>query len=166
MGKVLFQSAMGFFAEPHDYSSWGPAFVPPGEASVERGRYLAEGPAFCVGCHSDYEYEGQIQFVGQLNSGNANAPFPDETEEGMEFAAPNLTPDPETGHLNGWTQEQFFERFRETGRVHAGSPMPWESYQNLTDEDVESLWLYLQSLPPTHKITGPPRREAGWKADG
>jgi hypothetical protein len=28
---------------------------------------------------------------------------------------PNLTPDPETGHITDWTEDQFVERFR-TGR--------------------------------------------------
>lgn len=164
MGKVLFQTAMAFFAEPHDYSSWGPEYVPAGEASLERGTYLVEGPAFCVGCHTDYEYDGeQIVFTGQKLSGNAKNPFPDETEEGFELAAVNLTGDPETGHIAGWTKEQFFERFRSGARVHAGSPMPWETYANLTDEDLESIWLYIQSLPPTNKLVGPPRREMGWK---
>jgi hypothetical protein len=41
--------------------------------------------------------------------------------------------------------------------------MPWETYRNMTREDLESLWLWVQSIPPTKRITGPLRREAGWK---
>jgi mono/diheme cytochrome c family protein len=162
MGKIMFQTVMGFFAEPHDYAAWSPAFVPEGSASVERGAYLAVGPANCVGCHTPYAYEGELEFTGPYLSGGNN-PFPDETDEGMEFASPNLTPDPKTGHITAWTREQFFDRFRDQGRIHPGSPMPWESYRNLTDADLESIWLYLRSLPPSENLVGPPRRERGWK---
>jgi mono/diheme cytochrome c family protein len=155
LGKVLFQGPMRFFAEPHDYEI--PPFVREGEVSVERGRYLAEGPAFCAGCHTDFEYDDGLVFVGQSCSGNLGNPFPDETEEGFAFYAPNLTPDAETGHIAAWTKEQFMGRFR-TGRVYRGTPMPWESYQGLTDADLESIWLYLRSLPPTDKDIGALRR--------
>jgi hypothetical protein len=157
LGKVLFQGPMKFFAEPHDYAV--PPFVPEGEVSVERGRYLTEGPAFCGGCHSDFKYDGKLVFVGQTCSGNLGNPFPDETEEGMMFYAPNLTPDPETGHITAWSKEQFVQRMR-AGRMYLGSPMPWESYSNMTSADLESIWLYLRSLPPTPKKIGNLRRNA------
>ena len=159
LGKVLFQGPMGFFAEPHDYARFAPAFVKEGSASVERGKYLAEGPGFCIGCHSEYGYEDQLVFVGQILSGNVEQPTPDETQEGYELLAPNLTPDPETGVIATWDLAQFKTRFR-AGRMYAGTPMPWETYANLTDEDVESLWLYLRSLPPTKKEIGPTHRKA------
>ncbi len=162
LGKVLFQGPMGFFAEPHDYPQ--PPFVKEGETSVARGRYLAEGPAFCGGCHSDFVYDERLVFEGQTQSGNRNNPFPDETEPGFTFYAPNLTPDPETGHIVTWTPEQFAERMR-AGRVYAGSPMPWETYANMTDADVESIRLYLASLPPTRKNIGAVRREDDEKLD-
>jgi mono/diheme cytochrome c family protein len=163
LGKVLFQGPMAFFAKPHDYSKLAPPFVKEGSASVERGRYLAEGPAFCSGCHSDFSFENdEIAFVGQVNSGNLGNPFPDETESGMAFYAPNLTPDPNTGLITSWTQEQFMTRMK-GGRVYKGSPMPWESYANMTDADIESIWMYLRALPPTDKNVGVPRRKEGEK---
>lgn len=159
LGRVLFQGPMGFFAAPHDYSAFAPPFVREGDASLERGRYLAEGPASCAGCHSDFTYDGTLAFTGQRLAGNAATPIPDETDPSFEFYAPNLTPDPETGHITAWTKEQFVARMR-GGRVYIGSPMPWESYANLTDADVESIWLYLRSLPPTVKRVGDLRRPA------
>jgi mono/diheme cytochrome c family protein len=164
MGKVLFQGPMEFFQHPHTYPM--PEYVAESEtASAGRGKYLAEGPAGCIGCHSQYEpKDGQVEFTGTLMSGSG-APQPDETDETFEFSGPNLTMDPDTGHLTQWTTEQFAERMK-AGRVHTGSPMPWETYRNMTDADIESLWLYLESLPPTNYVTGPPRREAGWKPEG
>jgi len=69
---------------------------------------------------------------------------------GVSFTA-NLTPDPETG-LGRWTEEMFIATMR-TGR-HQGKgrpvlpPMPWRMLANLTDDDLKSLFAYLQSLQP------------------
>jgi mono/diheme cytochrome c family protein len=163
MGKVLFQGPMAFFASAHDYAHMMPEYVPEGPASAERGRYLALGPAMCFACHSEYSFDERIEIVGQPLSGGAGNPTPDETEEGYEFVAPNLTPHASSPLANG-TLETFTTRLR-AGRMYAGSPMPWESFANLTDADIESLWLYLQSLPPTDNNVGPTRRKAGAKTE-
>jgi mono/diheme cytochrome c family protein len=69
---------------------------------------------------------------------------------GVSFTA-NLTPDPETG-LGSWTEDMFIQALR-TGR-HEGKgrpilpPMPWAMVRNLNDEDLKSIFAYLQSLPP------------------
>lgn len=69
---------------------------------------------------------------------------------GVSFTA-NLTPDPETG-LGKWTPETFIAAIR-TGK-HEGQgrpilpPMPWEMHRNATDEDLRSIFAYLQSIPP------------------
>ena len=69
---------------------------------------------------------------------------------GVSFTA-NLTPDPDTG-LGRWTEEMFIATMK-TGR-HQGKgrpvlpPMPWRMLANLTDEDIKSLFAYLQSLAP------------------
>ena len=69
---------------------------------------------------------------------------------GVSFAA-NLTPDPETG-LGKWTEAMFIQTMK-TGR-HEGKgrallpPMPYPIIANLSDEDIRSLFAYLQSLPP------------------
>lgn len=117
--------------------------VPMG-ATVERGRYLALGPAVCVGCHSEtdgFEVKAGREFVG------ASEPMPSEFEDDPNmYRAPNLTPDA-TGISGKWTEEQFIARFKE-GRQHKGSPMPWGNYQNLQDDDIKALWLFLKSLKP------------------
>jgi hypothetical protein len=69
---------------------------------------------------------------------------------GVSFTA-NLTPDKETG-LGKWTLRNFIETIR-TGR-HLGRgrpilpPMPIPVYQNMTDEDLEAIFTYLQSIEP------------------
>jgi cytochrome c553 len=69
---------------------------------------------------------------------------------GVSFTA-NLTPDPETG-LGKWTEEMFIATMRT--RRHQGKgrpllpPMPAQIIAALDDEDIRSLFAYLQSLPP------------------
>jgi mono/diheme cytochrome c family protein len=69
---------------------------------------------------------------------------------GVSFTA-NLTPDPETG-LGKWTEEMFVATMR-TGR-HQGKgrpvlpPMPVQTLAALTDEDINAVFAFLQSLPP------------------
>ena len=68
---------------------------------------------------------------------------------GVSFTA-NLTPDKETG-LGNWTEEMFFRALR-TGR-HEGHgrpilpPMPYQYIGSLSDEDLRSVFAYLQSIP-------------------
>ena len=68
---------------------------------------------------------------------------------GVSFTA-NLTPDPETG-LGKWTFRNFKDTIR-TGR-HMGRgrailpPMPIPMYKHFTDEDLEAIYAYLQSIP-------------------
>ena len=69
---------------------------------------------------------------------------------GISYAM-NLTPDKETG-LGDWTEDMFIATMR-TGR-HQGKgraikpPMPYFIIGNLNDEDIKSLFAYLQSLKP------------------
>jgi mono/diheme cytochrome c family protein len=71
---------------------------------------------------------------------------------GVSFTA-NLTPDKETG-LGEWTFEQFVQALR-TGR-HQGKgrpilpPMPYFNHAKATDEDLASIFAYLQSIPAIH----------------
>jgi mono/diheme cytochrome c family protein len=68
---------------------------------------------------------------------------------GTSFTA-NLTPDKETG-LGGWTTRNFIETIRNGRHLGRGRPllppMPFEMYANFTDDDLESIFAYLQSIP-------------------
>lgn len=139
-----------------------PKWVPEGAASVERGEYLANGPAACFGCHSvaDPMNGFVIQSPRFQGAGQAD---PDGVDPAFEIAAPNLTPDPETGHMAKWSEEDFLTRFK-AGVVYAGSPMPWENFARMTEDDMRSLYRYLKSLAPVKHETGPIRRAKGtWK---
>jgi hypothetical protein len=78
---------------------------------------------------------------------------------GVSFSA-NLTPDPETGVLRDFTEEQFVQTLR-TGR-HQGQgrpilpPMPWPLIGQMTDDDLKSVFAYLRQIPPVkNKVPDP-----------
>lgn len=78
---------------------------------------------------------------------------------GISFTA-NLTPDPETGVLRDYSEEQFVQAMR-TGR-HLGMgrpilpPMPWPVYGQMTDEDLGAIYAYLQQIPPIRNAVPAP----------
>ena len=133
-----------------------PAHVPEGGISIARGKYLAEGPAHCAGCHTPADPLNGFARSGGLFSGEAEAEQ-DPTNAAQEIIAPNLTPDPETGHITKWNEDAFVVRFR-AGRLVPGSKMPWEAFARLTENDVRSLYRYLRTVPPVKRDVGPPVR--------
>ena len=139
-----------------------PVHVPEGGVSVERGKYLANGPALCVGCHTPADPMKGFAMTGAPFSGVAEAD-PDFTDDAYEIVAPNLTPHPTTGIMTNWTEDAFLARFR-AGPAYKGSKMPWESFAKMTDDDVRSIYRYLKTLPPADHDVGPSHRLAGsWK---
>jgi cytochrome c553 len=104
------------------------AELPPQGATAEYGSYLMS-ITLCHMCHGP---------------DLAGAP---PLDPGME-PGPNLTPG---GELGGWSAADFIQTMR-TGVSPQGDVlnpdfMPWKEYANMTDDELKSLWLYLQSLP-------------------
>jgi mono/diheme cytochrome c family protein len=96
-------------------------------ATAEYGKYLAQG---CVGCHG-------ANFAGQHVPGTPPS-FPDSQ---------NLTP----AALGKWSEADFIATIR-TGKRPDGSAldpfMPWETYAQMTDVELQALWAYFRTLPP------------------
>lgn len=99
-------------------------------ASVEYGRYVAHT---CTGCHGEHFSGGRVPGLPPS--------FP---------AAANITPD-STGGLGRWKKTDFFTAMR-YGRRPDGTNidpfMPWAIFKQMTDTELDALWLYLQTLPP------------------
>jgi len=142
----------------------------PDEDLVARGRYVVMVSA-CHDCHTPWTVgpNGPEPDMARMLSGHPEGtelpPAPPSAGPwvmrtsatntawsgawGTSFTA-NLTPDPETG-LGRWTLRNFKETIR-TGR-HMGRgrailpPMPIPMYRNFTDEDLEAIFAYLQSIP-------------------
>jgi hypothetical protein len=117
-------------AEKIDHAGRRPPMGEPG--TVERGRTLGR---MCTGCHGEHLSGGVI-------------PGTDPAELGTPL---NITPDEATG-IGTWTEEQFQTAMR-TGEAPSRhlEPrfMPWQDcYQYFTDEEIHSLWLWLQERTP------------------
>ena len=79
---------------------------------------------------------------------------------GQSFAA-NLTSDP-TGTGN-WKEEQFIKAIREGKYKGLDNtrplllPMPWFVYKHLTDDDLKSIFAFLQTTKPVKNVVPAPR---------
>jgi hypothetical protein len=69
---------------------------------------------------------------------------------GVSYSA-NLTPDPETGLGKRYSEASFIRAMRTGNKPDGGAmlpPMPWPDFAKMTDEDLKSVWAYLQTLKP------------------
>ena len=156
---------------------------------VEHGKYLVSVIG-CGDCHSPKVFgpKGPSEDPSRLLSGSpASAHVPELPEGvlgpakwgaicsndftiwsgpwGVSFTA-NLTPDVKTG-LGSWNEDIFIKTIR-TGK-HMGEgrqilpPMPWEGFSKMTDNDLKSIFAYLQTLKPienaVHEPIPPPGAE-------
>ncbi len=103
---------------------------------VDAGHAVANA-AGCSACHT----------------GPSGEPFAGGTVLDSPFgklAAPNITPDPETG-IGGWTYDDFEGALRR-GVNEDGMPlypaMPYDHYTRMTDTDLDNLWAYIQTVKP------------------
>ncbi len=157
------------------------------EEQIARGKYLAETVAACGHCHTPRK-GAEPDMTRHLSGHPASAPAPKSAavdlimKEGIfisisptmtSFSGPwgvsfatNLTPDKETG-LGAWTEEQFISAMR-SGK-HQGEPdgrailppMPWKHYQSMSQQDMEDMWAYFQSLKPIRNAVPKARNQLG-----
>lgn len=112
------------------------------DSTAAYGQYLAYSVANCNGCHTRRSASGGYEgdpFAG----GNEWA-----TESGT-FRSPNLTPNDTAGRIAKWDYEVFQRRFR-TGRLLEESPMPWENYQQISENDLKAIYSFLRTLKPSN----------------
>ena len=148
---------------------------------LARGKYLVT-VAGCIDCHTPWKMgaNGPEPDMTRMLSGHpqdmALPPPPRHVEGpwivtaaatntawsgpwGVSFTA-NLTPDPETGVLRDFTEQQFIQTMR-TGR-HQGQgrrilpPMPWPLIGKMTDDDLKAVFAYLRQIPAVkNKVPDP-----------
>ena len=116
-------------AEMIDHTMGHVAAVP-AAASAEYGAYLS---TTCTGCH-------QPNLAGGVVPGSAPG----------DPRSANLTP---AGNLAHWSLDEFKDTLRNgvtpEGKTLDPAVMPWPIAAQMTDVEMEALWLYLASLPPT-----------------
>ena len=120
---------------------------------IERGRYLFESVADCGGCHSDRDWTryGAPDKAGRQGAGMV---FPPELGFPGSIVARNITPDAESG-IGKWTDGEKIRAIRE-GVSRDGHPlfnfMPYEAFAAMSDDDLESLVAYMNTLPPVRNV--------------
>ena len=134
-------------------------------ASVERGRYLVNITG-CHDCHSP-KSQGMTPDPARLLSGRPSTTKMPTKADGEihtsldltawwgpwgQTVASNLTPDTATGMPSRGYNEKTFVATMRSGKKPNGQavmpPMPIEVYQNLTDDDLRPIWMYLATLKP------------------
>lgn len=128
MGR--FGLVAGMFPPPApemiDHTGPRPPAPEPG-VTVEYGEYLTR---ICTGCHGPD--------LGGLSA-----------EELGGLPSPDLTTG---GEMVGWSEADFITALRTgvkpSGRTLDPMAMPWETIGRATDEELQAMWMYLQSLPP------------------
>ena len=105
------------------------------DTTASYGKYIAVNVAECNGCHTRRDMTGA--YTGEPFGGGNNI-------EG--FITPNLTPD-SSGRIFNWNKQNFIDRFR-MGKLYPQSPMPWNSFKRMTDEELTAVYNYLKTVKP------------------
>jgi len=168
LGMAAFSGAM---LSAIGTGSQGTAAAPAGKARVERGAYLVTMMG-CNDCHTPWKMgaQGPEPDMTRALTGHPQdmvlPPPPPASGPwiwhgaatntafagpwGVSFTA-NLTPDPETG-LGKWTEDMFIATMRTARHQGKGRPilppMPVKMIGKANDEDLKSIFAYLQSLAP------------------
>lgn len=136
-----------------------PKTAPPMAPTIERGEYLARYVANCVGCHTERDQMTYEAIGPEFAGGMEMEPFPElhkvlGVDPELWSRSPNITPAEGSALSNYGTVELWIDRFRQGRRV-LHSPMDWGAFSRMSDEDLEALWLFLNSLEPVEKEIGP-----------
>jgi len=123
------------------------------KASVGLGSYLVNVVGTCNGCHAVKEYaDGGNPFQGQPTQVDTTAYLRGGVNFGGGTISASIRPDPATGLPAGLTFAQFVDAMRrgvdhdEPGQLL--QVMPWPSYTNLADIELQAIYQYLSALPP------------------
>ncbi|MDE0392833.1 MAG: cytochrome c [Rhodospirillales bacterium] len=103
-----------------------------------RGAYVLRA-AGCATCHTDVAKGGAFLAGGRMLTSPWGA-----------IAAPNITPDPETG-IGGWSDEDLVRALRDgkspEGRTYYPA-FPYTAYSGMRREDMLDLKAYLDTVEP------------------
>ncbi len=137
--NVLGKAVKALLIKPAGPSGEVPVSVKP-DTSALYGAYLANSIANCKGCHTPRNMMTGA-FEGEPYSGGMKI-------EG--FITPNLTTD-SSSRMFGWNRKMFIDRIR-MGKLNPKSPMPWNSYKRMSDEELAAIYNYLQTIKPVKTV--------------
>ena len=133
--NVLGKAVKAFLIKPSGPSGEVPVSVKP-DTTALYGNYVANSVANCGGCHTKRDMMTG-EFIGEPYGGGNEI-------EGM--VTPNLTTD-SSSRIFGWSEKQFIDRFR-MGKLIQNSPMPWNSYRRMSDDELKAVYKFLQTTKP------------------
>lgn len=121
-----------------------PEFPPDGSVPEELGAYLVLTIMSCSDCHTPLDPDTGIPMFDLLLAGGQAYEGP----WGIVYGG-NITPHDETG-IGTWEGEDIERVIREGVRIDGRRLilMPWEDYAVVTDEELDAVVAYLQSLTP------------------
>ena len=119
---------------------------------VGYGSYLVNAVVDCNGCHSTQEYaQGGNHFQGQKPKVVDTTTYLRGGKLFGSVVSRNIRPEIGTGLPAGLTYHQFLSVIRHgTDYDNPGEllqVMPWPAFQDMTDEDISAIYMYLWSLP-------------------
>jgi mono/diheme cytochrome c family protein len=119
---------------------------PQASASVNRGRYLVEGPGHCGECHTPRN------LIGGPEKSLAYAGGPAPTGKGY---IPNITPDEATG-IGKWSHDEIVEALTsgftpDFDSLGGDMASVVQNMAHLTAADRSAIADYLKSLPPINR---------------
>lgn len=138
-----------FVAQPQPEKGALKITAPEKKVSVEYGKYAADGVYQCWDCHTE-GFDAAKHDRPDVYGGG----FELADGLGRQVFSPNITNSPEG--IGGWTYEQFARAMREGVRPDGymvRAPMP--RWRSLDDVEMQSIYTYLQTVPPSHKKNKP-----------
>lgn len=131
---------------------------PMSPSSILRGEYLARYVTNCIACHTPRDPTTFEAIGPEFSGGMEFEPWPElhkhfEMDTTLWLRTPNITPHPGGVLAKYKTPEDFIKRFRQ-GRAIPISPMDWGPFSRMSDEDLTSIWMFLNSLEPVENNVG------------
>jgi mono/diheme cytochrome c family protein len=110
---------------------------------IERGRYLAFGPAHCGTCHVPMDKIMEVENGLEIPlSGGWELTIPPGT-----FRGANITPDEETG-IGKYSDGEIARVLRHSVHVNNTCVMPFMPFTDMSDEDLTAIISFLRTQAP------------------
>lgn len=135
LGKVV----NAFMVKPVGPTGQIPKTVKP-DTTEAYGKYLVTSVGNCSGCHTQRSLSGE--YTGDFLAGGN----PMETTGKPTLTPPNLTTD-SSSRIFSWTLQNFTDRMR-MGKLIPYSHMPWNTYKNMTDDELKAIYKFLKTVKP------------------
>jgi cytochrome c553 len=122
------------------------------KAKVERGSYLANHVAMCMGCHSERDItKFALPLVAGKEGGGHVMPFGKAEGVPGEVTPPNITP----FALKDWTDAEIVRAVTQ-GINKKGDTlfplMPYHSFSRLVKDDIDAIVAYIRTLKPVESV--------------